>query len=1268
RFDLPGELADRVRGCARELGATPYMVYLAAFQVLLARFSGRRDVTVGTAVSRRDRPELSRMAGYAITGLPLRAHWTGAVSFVDFVAGTRRSVLDAFAHREVPVPTLVAELEPERDASRTPLFQVVFDMVADGGGQLDLPGLAASRLRGDSRFARFDLTLQVTERDGRVAGHLEYATALFDVDTARRIARCFVRLLDSATRTPEADVTALDLLPADEREQLLVAWNDTATDVELEPVYRTIERQAARTPGAVALIHGEQRVSYAELDARANRYAHHLRVHGVGPESRVGVLLERGPELVACLLGIWKAGGAYVALDPGYPAARLGLMLAEADAVLAVASPRYAGLLAEVYAGPTRTPDAVDGYPTAPVPPAGDLDNLAYVIYTSGSTGRPKGVLVPHRGLANYLLWTVDTYAAAGTGGAPVLSSVAFDLGIPDLYTPLMVGQPVHLLPQEFDVADLGRLLSAHAPYSFVKVTPAHVDLLSEQLSPAQVRDLAGVIIAAGDSFTCRLANRWRDLAGSAGTRIAAEYGPTEITVGNSYHPVTGPEHAELVSIGRPIPNTTMYALDGHLRPVPVGVVGEVYIGGVGVARGYLNRPELTAQRFVPDPFGGVPGARLYRSGDLARVLPGGDFEFLGRIDHQVKLRGYRIELGEIEAVLCARAGVRDAVAVVREDTLVAYVVPDSTVDVDELAGACRDRLPAYMVPSAFVVIDAVPLTANGKVDRPRLPAPDREALGVSRVVVAPRDGVEQRLAAVWSRVLGVVEVSVVDSFFDLGGDSIRAVALVGALREAGFDVAVRDVFEARSIAGLATLVAGRDRVSGVRGVGVFEQIPDADRALVPEGVVDAYPMSMVQTGMLVEMLADEGTNRYHNVTSFRIRDQRPLAPDALRSAAQILVRRHEVLRTGFDLTTYSVPMQLVHADATMPVEVGDLRGYPEARVQEVLHEVTRRERAQVFDVARPPLLRAIAHHESDKSWWLTVTECHPILEGWSHHSWLMELLDTYRQIRDGIEVVEPEPAQVRYADFIAGERRALSSAADRGYWRDIVTGYAKFELPPGWGDPTAAPEQYLVPVAFHDLEPSLRELGRAVGASMKAVLLAAHLKVLSQLTAEPDFHAGLVCDGRPEAIGAERVYGMYLNTLPFAVDRSARTWRDLVRQVFAREVELWPHRHFPLPEIQREVGGQRLVDVMFNYQDFRQVDHELVDYLASIDDSPTEFPLTVSTRVGYVLLSPNTRHISRANGARLAAMYRAVLEAMAADPDGDARAVRLPDGEREAL
>ncbi|MFC7547660.1 amino acid adenylation domain-containing protein [Plantactinospora sp. GCM10030261] len=718
----------------------------------------------------------------------------------------------------------------------------------------------------------------------------------------------------------------------------------------------------------------------------------------------------------------------------------------------------------------------------------------------------------------------------------------------------------------------------------------------------------------------------------------------------------------------------TALAGDAQAEPALLGDPGHPRTEG-DVQDGHAEG--VTAERFVPDPYG-APGGRLYRTGDRARVLTGGDIEFLGRTDDQIKVRGHRVEAGEVVAVLRRHPGIREAVVTLRATSggvraLVAYVVttnPDA-LPADGVRSFVAEALPDYMVPGYVVALTELPLTSNGKTDLAALPDPDRTATAATAELVAPRTPAEEQIAAVLRRTLNIPTVGVDDDFFDLGGDSLSAVALVGDLRDAGFDLAVDDVFAQPTVAKLAELAGQRAPVTGAApGVRPFALISARDRARLPDGVEDAFPVSMLQAGMVVEMLSGGEVNYYHNATTYQMRDDAPFVAPAFEAAVALLVERQEVLRTGFDMTGLSQPVQLIHRTAHLPTSVEDVRHLPAADQDEVVRRRMAAERARLFDLAVPSLLRLHVVLRSDTHWSLIITECHPIMEGWSYHMLLMELLTYYRQLRDGLPVQPAARLGVRFADFIAAEQGAIESPETRGYWHRVVSGSTPFALPSGWGSAAGRRDPIRVEVMFADLEDGLRELARTAEVPLKAVLHAAHLKVLSMLTDEPRFFDGLVCDTRPEVAGADRLYGLFLNTVPFPFSLTAPTWRQLVKEVFAQEIELWPHRRYPMAALQRELSpGRRLVDVMFNYLDFRTVDTELVDFAASIDDSQIEFQLATTVfRQGLISLRMHPATLSRANGERLAAMYRLVLVDMAADADGDALATYLPADERRRL
>jgi amino acid adenylation domain-containing protein len=1276
-ISVRAETVEVLNSLAKANHATPFMVLLTAFQCLLARYTGQDDVAVGTVASGRTHPDLTRMFGYVINNLVLRMRIEGSPSFQDMLVRNRINVLEAFDHQAVPFARLVDELQPERDMSVTPLFQVAFTMHDPPVDGLELAGLRIDHVDLSWQVAKFDLALQIAELpDGTLGGQIEYTTDLFGSATMRRLAGHFARLLDSIADNPGTAVRELDFLLEEELEILL---DESGTSV-VEPdrcLHEVFEEQVARTPDAVAVTCGRAGLTYAELNERANRLAHHLRELGADAESLVGVCLERGDDLVPTLLGVTKSGAGYLPLDPAYPADRLRFMISDAAAPIVVTTSRHLALVRDVHSGTVVVLDddarVIESRSGVDLEPVSRPDNLAYVIYTSGSTGQPKGVCVTHGNVLRLFTSSQRHYGFDGSDVWSMFHSYAFDVSVWEMWGALLHGGRLVIVPFEVsrspdDFVDLlvadGVTVLSQTPSAFrALVTAAELD------DPRLARLVLRTVVFAGEKLELPDLAPWVERFGCVEPALVNMYGITETTVHSTFHRIVAEDLLPGAGnpIGYPLDDSRIHLLDRQGRLVPIGLPGEIHVGGPGVTRGYLNRPELTEQRYVPDPFG---GERLYRSGDLARRLPDGGLQFLGRIDHQVKLRGFRIELGEITSALAEHPSVRDAVVVLREERLVAYLVPSglTTPDPGVLRALLGLTLPDYMVPSAFVSLASFPLTTNGKLDQRALPAPDGTAMRSAAQVVAPRTVTEVRVGAVWREVLGIDTLGVHDGFFDLGGDSIRAVALVGTLKVRGFAVSVRDVFEHRTVARLAEFLDEQTNPAPTeRSVRPFELISRADRARVEPDVLDAYPLSQVQAGMLVEMLVGGSDNIYHNVCSFKITDEHPFSEQALRDAAAGLVDRHEILRTSLDAVGYSVPMQLVHATAEMPVGSRDLRGLAESEQSAVLHEFTARERSRLFDLAVPPLLRYFAHVVED-GWWISITECHVILEGWSYHSLLMELLTAYHQVRDGEPVEAPPVPDVRFADFVAAELESLESAESRAYWRDVVAKYPKFELPSAWRKDEPR-ESYRLELSCKDIMGSLRAVAKRADVSLKSVLHSAYLKVMSTLTDEATMFTGLVCDARPEVLGAERVHGMYLNTVPFPLDRSAKTWRELVQQTFAGHVELWPHRRFPLPEIHREVGAaERLIDTFFIYLDFHVVDTGQVDAESVIDDSPNEFALTIAAMSDVILVHTDTDVLSKEGGERLIAMFRSVLEAMISDLDGDARVTCLPEAERSQL
>jgi amino acid adenylation domain-containing protein len=817
---LPKSLTSSLKELNRRESTTMFMTLLAAFQTLLYRYTGQEDIVVGSPIANRTLPETETLIGFFANTLVFRTLFSGDPSFKELLGRVREVALGAYAHQDVPFEMLIEELQPERSLSYAPLFQVMFVWNNAPRESIELPGLNIGPLGMDHTSAKFDLTLTTFETEQGITSVFEYNTDLFEEPSIARMAQHFENLLLAVTTTPEQRISTVVLLDAEEQRRLVQAGRGEATDYQRTAcVHELFEQQAARTPNAVALIYEEQKLTYRELDRRSNRLAARLQALGIGPERVVGLLGERSPEMMVGLLAVLKAGGAYLPLDPATPPARLSFILKDASVALVLLRRRFRACLASVDQPPLSVEIddcgalASDKDDDTEVKSGVGPDNLVYVIYTSGSTGQPKGVLITHRGVVNYLSWATIAYRAGEGEGAAVQSPLTFDLTVTSLFAALLAGRPVHLLPEP-GVETLATALRSNSDFTLVKLTPSHLETLAQQLAPNEADGRTRAFVIGGEPLLGDVLHFWQRHAPA--TRLINEYGPTETVVGCCVYEVPeGQETSGRVPIGRPVANTQLCILDRALQPVPMGVRGELYVGGEGVGRGYLNRPDLTAERFVPDPFSTGTGMRLYRTGDFVRYLPDSNIEYLGRTDHQVKIRGYRIELGEVEAALVSHTAIRECSVVSAKDgtgkeQLVAYVVAQEgpEISADELRRALTDRLPAYMIPAVFVFLDELPRTANGKVDRRALPAYEHASAAVGHLI-APRVGLESQLAQIWEDLLNVRPIGINQSFFALGGHSMLAVRLMARIRQQlGHDLPISVLFQAETIEKLAVFIA----------------------------------------------------------------------------------------------------------------------------------------------------------------------------------------------------------------------------------------------------------------------------------------------------------------------------------------------------------------------------------------------------------------------------------------------------------------------------
>ncbi|HWN45296.1 MAG TPA: amino acid adenylation domain-containing protein, partial [Thermoanaerobaculia bacterium] len=1187
-MSLPTEMVSGLKQLARAVGVPLKSVLLAAHAWVVSVLTGQADIVTGvTSTGRPEEADGERVMGLFLNSVPLRVELDGG-SWADLVRQVFEAERELIRFRRFPM----AELQ--RALGGQPLFDVSFNYVqfhvyrklGDVGG-LRVTGLEAFEQTSFALMVNFNLTL---------SSSVLYLTLTYDPgalvdEQVQRIGAYYKTALASMARHPEVRHETFSPLSEPERLELL-SWNATQRSYELGScLHELVEAQAERSPQAGAVVFEGAELSYRELEETSNRLARRLRRLGVGPDSRVGVCMERSAELIVALLGTLKAGAAYLPLDPEYPRERLAFMVEDGRPRVLLTQPHLLSALPEhgaevmVLDSSLEALAGEDGerFDSGAVP-----ESAAYVIFTSGSTGRPKGVVVPHRGIVNRLLWMQEVYGLSAEDRVLQKTPFSFDVSVWELFWPLMVGARLVMARPggHRDGAYLAQTIEQ------TQITTLHFvpSMLGAFLEEPELERCHGLrrVICSGEALPVGLERRFFERL--SGVELHNLYGPTEASVDVTYWACEPDGQRATVPIGRPIANTQVHVVDPRLAPVPVGVAGELCLGGVGLARGYLGRPELTAERFIPDPFG-EPGGRLYRTGDLARWLPEGVVEFLGRLDHQVKVRGFRIELGEIESVLSLHPAIREAVVLAREEAgdkrLVAYLTAEGVaVKAEELRAYLSERLPAYMVPSAFVLLEEMPLTPNGKADRKALfrIQPDRPE--TERAFVAPRTHTEEILAVIWGQVLGTDPIGIHDDFFSLGGDSILSIRVAALAKLHALDLSVQQIFQNPTIHQLARVV-GRDP-AGLLVTQSFDLISKEDRRQLPAGIEDAYPLSQLQAGMIFHSESDPGSAVYHDVFTFHF--EAPFSAEALQAAVSQVVTRHPVLRTSFDLSRYDEPLQLVHRQISAPLEIHDLRSLATRERETALAEWRQSEARRNFEGWRAPLVRFVVHRWSEESFHLAFSFHHAILDGWSLASLLTELLQLYlAQLGGTAGALEPPPLMA-YKDFVALEREAIGSDEARRYWTEEVGDGAQASLPrwPSQERRTGGREmrRWRRPISG-DVVASLHRFSRSVGVPAKSALLAVHARVLGLVTGERDILTGLVSSGRPERLDSERVLGLFLNTLPFRIRLDRSSWKDLARQVFEHEREMLPFRHFPMAELHRALGGQPLFEACFNYFQF---------------------------------------------------------------------------------
>ena len=1227
RVRMSEELSEAIREMSRREGASLYMTMLAGWKVVLHRHSGEGDIVVGSPIANRNREEIEGLIGFFVNTLVMRTDLSGAPTFRELLGRVREVTLGAYANQDVPFEKLVEVLHPDRDLSRQPLFQAMFVLQNQPMQAIELTNLRISPQHTDNSTSKFDLTLSLSPERGGLTGWWEYNTDLFDPSTIRRMSQHYQQLLIAIVKNPDARISQIALLTDAERNQLLVTWNDTRADFPKNLfVQDLLQAQVARTPDIPAARFGQASLTYSQLNSRANQLAHYLRKLGVGPDVPVAICLDRSLEMVVGVLAILKAGGAYVPLDSSYPKQRLSSMLENAAAPVLVTEQRMVDRLPEhdaraVYLDSQWAAIADESQEN----PAGVTsgENLCYVIHTSGSTGKPKGVAMPHRALANMILWQLRNSDATAGWKTLQFASLSFDVSFQEMFSTLCSGGELVLIHEEarLDAAQLIELLRAEGVGRLFLPFVALQQLA--EVAGSQGATLSGLreVITAGEQL---LISRPVEsfFEGLEGCSLHNHYGPSESHVVTAYKLAGSPSTwSMLPPVGRPVANTQIYLLDGEFQPVPIGVAGELYIGGEALARGYIKRPEMTAERFVPDPFSQEAGARLYKTGDQARYLADGNIEFLGRNDQQVKIRGHRVELGEVETVLSRCPGVRNAVVVMRDTEggdkrLVAYLTvnPEQAPAVGDIKRYLKERLPEYMTPTSYVMMEEFPLTPSGKVDRRALPAPDPASAGTDERFVGPRTPVEELLVGIWMEVLRAGQVGINDNFFELGGHSLLATQVISRVRKVmRVELSVREIFLRPTIAELAR------QVDAIRTAG--SQMPPLP--LTPAPRDDHMPLSFAQKRLWFLDQLEPANSTYNLPMALSIQGR--LKAAAIIQSINEIVRRHEALRTSFPLVG-DEPIQQIEPHAEVAVPVVDLRGLGESIIKRQARLLARREAGRPFELSRGPLLRATLVQARDDDWVLLLTMHHIVSDGWSMGVFFDELRGLYASYSEG-EGSRLRELTLQYADYAYWHNGWLQGEVyDRqmGYWRERLEGMSQ-EMRLATDRARPAVQRYGGSVErvrmSEELSEAIREVSRREGASLYMTMLAGWKVVLHRHSGEGDIVVGSpIANRNREEI--EGLIGFFVNTLVMRTEvRGGMSFGEVVREV--REVALGAYANQDVPferlveemEPERSLSRTPLFQVMFVLQNEPRVGPELGGLRVSVEEEEVErakFDITV--------------------------------------------------------
>ncbi|MBD2208320.1 amino acid adenylation domain-containing protein [Nostoc linckia FACHB-104] len=1183
-FQISPEISLSLKTLSQKQDCTLFMTLLAAFNVLLHRYTGLEDIIIGSPIANRNRAEFEGLIGFFVNTLVLRTYLSDDPTFAELLSRVRESTLSAYAHQDLPFDLLVEELQPQRNLSHTPLFQVMFVLQNAPMSEVKLSGLTVEPLASESGNAKFDLTLLAEETNSEIRVSWEYNTDLFDAETITRMAEHFQTLLRGIIANPQQRVTELPLLTQNEQHHLLVDSNNTQAEYNFDKcIHQLFAEQVERTPNAVAVIFGEQQLTYRELNNQANKLAADLQTLGVKSDVLVGICIERSLEMVVGLLAILKAGGAYLPLDPNYPQERLEYMIKDADILVLLTQQKLINFLPQ-YQGKVICLDkweVINQENHSILETNVKPDNLAYVIYTSGSTGKPKGVMISHRSICNHMIWMQSEFPLTESDRVLQKTPFSFDASVWEFYAPLLAGGKLILAKPDGhqDTAYLVEVI-AEQKITILQLVPSLLRVLLEKEKIQTCQTLRRVF-CGGEVLTIDLHNKLFQLLPDV--ELCNLYGPTEATIDTTYYKCKYEGNGSSVPIGKAIANAQVYLLDGHLQPAPIGVPGEIYIGGAGLAQGYLNRPDLTNEKFILNPF--ISGTRLYKTGDLARYLPDGNIEFIGRIDGQVKLRGFRIELGEIETQLNQHSQIQQAVVLVREDLpgekrLVAYIVPNQkqSPTVSDLRNFLKQNLPEYMIPTVFILLDNLPFLPNGKVDRKALPAPDNTRPDLEAVFVAPRTQIEEILVQIWSEVLRLDNVGINDNFFELGGDSILSLQVIAKANQAGLQLTPKQIFEYQTIADLA-LVAG-----------IITKI--ANEQVIVTG---SLPLTPIQHWFFEQKLLDS----HHWNQAIMLEVDQTCNPIVLEQVIEQLILHHDALRSQFIQTPSNWQSIISEPNTNAPfsiIDLSDLPQHEQLRAIEIkanaLQNSLNLSQGQLVQVALFKLGKNQPHR-------LLIIIHHLVVDGVSWRILLEDLQVAYQQLTQGKQIQLPAKTTSikQWAEKLQEYAKLETIKSEINYWLNH-SNQKKSRLPvdcPNGENTVASACTVSVSLTQEETATLLHEVPATYQTQINDILLTALVQTFQQWTGNSSLLVNLEGHGREdiiENIDLSRTVGWFTTIYPVLLDITAvfepgealKTVKEQLRSIPHKGINYGVLRYLSEKSIAEKLQALLQAEVTFNY------------------------------------------------------------------------------------